>query len=140
MKQDCVFALWLLSLMFSAMRTADALRDSNAGIHIKYRTDCKLVNLRSLLLRLRSRLILSETASCSLMTALSLRWVGVWHCSVVSTDSQLPAGRIFRLAIGTTKTEVINQPAPGAQHDSQRSTTGSYGQVEVPRPAPCPEA
>ncbi len=43
-KQGCVFALTMFSLMFSAMLT-DAFNDSDAGIGIRYRYDGSLFNL-----------------------------------------------------------------------------------------------
>ena len=46
-KQGCVFAPTLFSLMFSAMLT-DAFRDGDVKIDLRYRTDGKLFNLRRL--------------------------------------------------------------------------------------------
>eukprot|EP00745_Piridium_sociabile_P031931 TRINITY_DN5319_c0_g1_i2.p2 TRINITY_DN5319_c0_g1~~TRINITY_DN5319_c0_g1_i2.p2 ORF type:complete len:181 (-),score=46.77 TRINITY_DN5319_c0_g1_i2:857-1399(-) len=46
-KQGCVLAPTLFSMMFSAMLT-DAFRDSDAGISIRYRYDGKLFNPRRL--------------------------------------------------------------------------------------------
>ena len=46
-KQGCVLAPTLFSLLFSAMLT-DAFRDGDIGIDIMYRTDGKLFNLRRL--------------------------------------------------------------------------------------------
>ena len=46
-KQGCVLAPTLFSMMFSAMLTA-ALQDGDNGIPIKYRFDGKLFNLRRL--------------------------------------------------------------------------------------------
>ena len=43
-KQGCVLAPTLFSMMFSAMLT-DAFRDSDQGVHIRNRTDGKLFNL-----------------------------------------------------------------------------------------------
>ncbi|BHF62709.1 hypothetical protein SprV_0200569500 [Sparganum proliferum] len=44
-KQGCVLAPTLFSLMFSAM-LMDAYRDERPGIRIAYRTDCHLLNQR----------------------------------------------------------------------------------------------
>ena len=44
-KQDCVLALTLFSIMFSAMLT-DAFGNGDVGINIKYCTDGQLFNLR----------------------------------------------------------------------------------------------
>ena len=46
-KQGCVMAPTLLSMMFSAMPT-DAFQDVDAGFPIRYRFDGKLLNLRRL--------------------------------------------------------------------------------------------
>ena len=46
-KQGCVLAPTLFSLVFSAMLT-DAFRDGDVGIDLRYRTDGKLFNLRRL--------------------------------------------------------------------------------------------
>ena len=46
-KQGCVLAPTLFSMMFSAMLT-DAFQDSDPGIDIRYRTDGRLFNLRRL--------------------------------------------------------------------------------------------
>ena len=46
-KQGCVLAPALFSIMFSAMLT-DTFKDDSSGIDIPYRTDRKLLNLRRL--------------------------------------------------------------------------------------------
>ena len=46
-KQDCVMAPTLFSMMFSGMLT-DAFQDVDAGFPIRYRFDGKLLNLRRL--------------------------------------------------------------------------------------------
>ena len=46
-KQGCVMAPTLFSMMFSAMLT-DAFQDVDAGFPIRYRFVCKLLNLRRL--------------------------------------------------------------------------------------------
>ena len=46
-KQGCVLAPTLFSMLFSAM-LSDAFKDSKVGIPIRYRTDGKLFNLRRL--------------------------------------------------------------------------------------------
>ena len=46
-KQDCFIAPTLFSIMFSAMLT-DAFQGCYAGCPIRYRFDCKLINLRRL--------------------------------------------------------------------------------------------
>ncbi|VDL92735.1 unnamed protein product [Schistocephalus solidus] len=51
-KQGCVLAPTLLSLMFSAM-LMDAYRDERPGIHIAYRMDGRLLNQRRMHFRSR---------------------------------------------------------------------------------------
>ncbi len=46
-KQGCVLAPKLLSMVFSAMLT-DAFRDCQDGLHIRFRADSGLFNLRRL--------------------------------------------------------------------------------------------
>ena len=46
-KQGCLLAPTLFSMTFTAMLT-DAFQDSDHGIDIRYRRDCKLFNLRRL--------------------------------------------------------------------------------------------
>src|SRR5579871_4517036 len=46
-KQGCVLAPTLFSMMYAAM-LSDAFRNSDDGVHIQYRTDGKLFNLRRL--------------------------------------------------------------------------------------------
>ena len=46
-KQGCVMAPTLFSMMYSAMLT-DAFQDVDAGFPIRYRFDCKLLDLRTL--------------------------------------------------------------------------------------------
>jgi len=44
-KQGCVLAPTLFSMVFPAMLT-DAFQDSEGGIHLRYRSDGRLFNLR----------------------------------------------------------------------------------------------
>jgi hypothetical protein len=59
-KQGCVLAPMLFSLMFSAMLT-DAFTEDDPGLNVKYRTDGKLSNPR----RLRAKV--SHTKICDLL-------------------------------------------------------------------------
>ena len=61
-KQGCVLASTLFSMMFSAMLT-DAFQDGDNGIPIRYRSDGKLFNLRRL--QAKSKV---QTSSSLLMT------------------------------------------------------------------------
>ena len=54
-KQGCVLAPTLFSMMFSAMLT-DAFREANSGLDIRYRTGGRLFNLRRLQAKKKSML------------------------------------------------------------------------------------
>ena len=107
-KQGCVLAPILFSLMFSAMLT-DAFGDSDVGIGIRYRYDGSLFNLRRLQAKTKVSLTPSLT-SCLLMIAPSMLPVKL-TCNIVLTNflSHATCG----LTITTKKTEVMYQPAPG---------------------------
>lgn len=111
-KQGCVLAPTLFSLMFSAMLT-DAFRDSGMGIDLRYRTDGKLFNLRRLQAKTK---VLTDTLreflfadDCALNTATE---ANMQHC----VDKFSLACTNFGLTISTQKTEVMYQPAPGKQY------------------------
>src|ERR1700754_5109922 len=111
-KQGCVLAPTLFSLMFSAMLT-DAFQDDAPGIDIKYRTDGKLFNLRRLqaktlvhIARLRDFLFADD---CALNA-------GNANDMQESLDLFSTACSNFGLTISTKKTEVMYQPAPGKQY------------------------
>ena len=53
-KQGCVMAPTLFSMMFSAMFT-DTFQEVDAGFPIRYRFDCKLLNLRRLQAKSKDR-------------------------------------------------------------------------------------
>lgn len=108
-KQGCVLAPTLFSLMFSAMLT-DAFRDGDVGIGLKYRTDGKLFNLRRL------------QAKTKVMTDIIRDFLFADDCALnagseadmqLSVDKFATASRNFGLTISTRKTEVLHQPAPG---------------------------
>ena len=108
-KQGCVLAPTLFSLMFSAMLT-DAFRDTNTGIGIRYRTDGSVFNLRRLQAKTK---VLTDTINdflfaddCALNATTE---AGMQH----SLDKFAKACNNFGLTISTKKTEVMHQPAPG---------------------------
>ena len=107
-KQGCVLAPTLFSLMFTAM-LHDAFSDSSPGIDIRYRTDGKLFNLQRLKAKtkvhfdkLRDFLFADDCA----LNAGTL--VDMQH----SMDLLSSACTNFGLTISTKKTEVMYQPAP----------------------------
>ena len=107
-KQGCVLAPTLFSLMFSAMLT-DAFRDADVGIGINYRTDGSVFNLRRLQAKTK---VLTDTINDLLFAddcALNAATEAVMQHSV---DLFSDACDNFGLTISTKKTEVMHQPAP----------------------------
>ena len=111
-KQGCVLAPTLFSMMFSAMLT-DAFRDSDPGICIRYRFDGGLFNPR----RLQAVTKVMETVIRDLLFA--------DDCALAApTQSEMQRGMDgfssacdnFGLTISTKKTEVMFQPAPGKEY------------------------
>ncbi|BHF70339.1 hypothetical protein SprV_0301338900 [Sparganum proliferum] len=108
MKQGCVLAPTLFSLMFSAMLT-DAYLDERPGIRIAYRTDGQLLNQRRM--HFQSRV--------SATTVHELLFVG--DCALNTTSKKemqrdmdlfSAACENFGLVINTQKTVVMHQPPP----------------------------
>ena len=114
-KQGCVLAPTLFSMMFSAMLT-DAFRDCEDGIHLRYRTDGKLHNLR----RLQAVTKVKETVirdflfadDCALNASTEQMMQREMDCFSKACDN-------FGLTISTKKTEVMYQSAPGKPYISQ---------------------
>ena len=117
-KQGCVLAPTLFSMMFSAMLT-DAFRDCEDGIHLRYRTDGKLHNLR----RLQAVTKVKETVireflfadDCALNASTEQMMQSEMDCFSKACDN-------FGLTISTKKTEVMYQPAPGKPYQEPRIT------------------
>lgn len=111
-KQGCVLAPTLFSMIFSAM-LADAFRDGDIGVGFRYRTDGKLFNLRRLQAKTKVR---EDTArdflfadDCALNATTESDMQG-------SMDLFSNACNDFGLTISTKKTEVLHQPAPSAPY------------------------
>nr|VZI20181.1 unnamed protein product [Spirometra erinaceieuropaei] len=107
-KQGCVLAPTLFSLMFSAM-LMDAYRDKRPGIRIAYRTDGHLLNQR----RMHFQSRVSTTTIHELLFA--------DDCALNTTSEEEMKGRMdlfsadcenFGLVINTQKTVVMHQPPP----------------------------
>lgn len=108
-KQGCVLAPTLFSMMFSAM-LSDAFQDSQDGIQIKYRMDGKLFNSRRL------------QAITKIKQQLVKDFLFADDCALSATSEekmQLELDRFetacnnYGLTISTKKTEVMYQPSPG---------------------------
>nr|VZI41450.1 unnamed protein product [Spirometra erinaceieuropaei] len=109
-KQGCVLAPTLFSLMFSAM-LMDAYRDERPGIRIAYRTDGHLLNQR----RMHFKSRVSTTTVHELLFA--------DDCALNTTSEEemqrsmdlfSAACEDFGLVINTQKTVVMHQPPPNS--------------------------
>ena len=108
-KQGCVLAPTLFSMVFSAMLT-DAFKHCNDGIHLKYRTDGGLFNLG----RLQAVNKVTETVIRDLLFADDCALnAGTAEMMQHEVDCFSQACDNFGLTISTKKTEVLYQPAPG---------------------------
>ena len=106
-KQGCVLASTLFSMMFSAMLT-DALQDGDRGIPIRYRFDGKHFNLRRL--RAKSKVqtkVLDEILFADDMA----KGVPTEEKMQKGVDQVSDSCDSYYLTI--KKTEVVYQPAPG---------------------------
>ena len=108
-KQGCVLAPTLFSLMFSAMLT-EAFRDEGVGVNLRYRTDGKLFNLRRLHAKTKVMTDIIRDLLFADDCALNAASEADMQCSVNLFSS---ACTNFGLTINTKKTEVLHQPAPG---------------------------
>nr|VZI51131.1 unnamed protein product [Spirometra erinaceieuropaei] len=127
-KQGCVLAPTLFSLMFSAM-LMDAYRDERPGIRIAYRTDGHLLNRRRMNFQSRvstatvHELLLAD--DCALNTTSELEMQR-------SMDLFSAACENFGLVINTQKTVVMHQPPPSsatAPNAPQINVNGTQLQV-----------
>ena len=115
-KQGCVLAPTLFSLMFSAMLT-DAFRESKPGINIKFRMDGKLFNPT----RLQAATKVKETVLRDFLIADDCTLNASDEKEMqAEMDSFSAACNNFGLTIGTNKTEVMFQPALGNQYHEPR--------------------
>ena len=108
-KQGCVLAPTLFSLMFSAMLT-DAFSRDDEGIELRYRTDGKLFNPRRLNATTKVHvkkikdLLFADDCVLNTNTEESMQQ---------TMDEFSTLCDNFGLTISTKKTEVMYQPAPG---------------------------
>ncbi|BHF85553.1 hypothetical protein SprV_1002872000 [Sparganum proliferum] len=109
-KQRCVLASTLFSLMFSAM-LIDAYRDDRPGIRIAYRTDGKLLNQR--LMHFQSRVSTTTVHEllfaddCALNTTSEEEMQRSMYIYSVDCEN-------FGLVIHKQKTVVMHQPPPNS--------------------------
>ena len=112
-KQGCVLAPTLFSMMFAAMLT-DAFAEDSVGLDLSYRTDGKLFNLR----RLQAKTKVKKDCARDMLFA--------DDCALCAgTQEEMQHGvslfanacNNFGLTISVKKTEVMYQPAPGDSYD-----------------------
>nr|VZI23898.1 unnamed protein product [Spirometra erinaceieuropaei] len=127
-KQGCVLAPTLFSLMLSAM-LMDAYRDERQGIRIAYRTDGHLLNQRRMHFQSRVSTPIAHELffadDCALKTTSE-------EAMQRSMDLFSAACENFGLVINTQKTVVIHQPPPKsatAPNAPQSSVNGTQMQV-----------
>ena len=108
-KQGCVLASTLFSMMFSALLT-DAFQDGDDGIPIRYRFDGKLFNLRRL--QAKSK-VQTEVLDEFFFTDDMAKGAPTEEKMQNGMDQVSYSGDSYDLTISIKKTEVVYQPAPG---------------------------
>ncbi|BHF67920.1 hypothetical protein SprV_0301094900 [Sparganum proliferum] len=109
-KQGCVLAPTLFSLMFSAI-LMDAYRDERPGIRIAYRTDRQLLNQRRL--QFQSRVSATTVHELLFVDDCALNTTSEEEMQR-SMDLFSAACANFGLVINTQKTVVMHQPPPNS--------------------------
>ena len=129
-KQGCVMAPTLFSLMFSAMLT-DAFQDVDAGFQIRYRFDGKLLDLR----RLQAKSMVQTNVVDKLLYADDLVENDKSEEKMQrSIDRMSKACDNFQLTISRKKTEVVHQPAPGKPYSEPTITVNGQKQLLINSP------
>ena len=132
-KQGCVLASTLFSMMFSAMLT-DAFQDDDNGIPIRYRFDGKLFNLQRLQVKSKVQTeVLDEFLSADDMTkAAPTEEKNAKRCgSSIRFMWQLWSHKQLKKDWGSISASTW-KALQGAYHHSERSTTASSRQVHLP--------
>nr|VZI44919.1 unnamed protein product [Spirometra erinaceieuropaei] len=127
-KQGCVLAPTLFSLMFSAM-LMDAYRDERPGIRIAYRTDGHLLNRRRM--NIQSRVSTATVHELLFADDCALNTTSKEEMQR-SMDLFSAACENFGLVINTQKTVVMHQPPPSsatAPNAPQINVNGTQLQV-----------
>ena len=128
-KQGCVLASTLFSMMFSAMLT-DAFQDRDNGIPVRYRFDGKLFNLRRL--QAKSKVQTAVLPSSFLL----MTWQRVLQQKrKCRKDLVSDSCDSYDLTISIKTTKVVYQPAPGKPYKEPTitvKTTANGRQVHLP--------
>ena len=109
-KQGCVLAPTLFSMMFTAM-LSDAFREDACGMQFRYRTDCSIFN-NTVKLKARTKVMVDIIRDLLFADDCALNAYSESEMQR-SMDLFSAACRDFGLTISTKKTEVMFQPAPG---------------------------
>ena len=117
-KQGCVLALTLFSIMFSTM-LMDAFRDTDVGISINYHTDGTVFDLGRLQAKTKFK---SDTVNDFLFANDSALNAASEADMQHSTGKFAKACHNFGLMISTKKTEVMHQAAPGKTYTEPNIT------------------
>ncbi|BHF64176.1 hypothetical protein SprV_0200717500 [Sparganum proliferum] len=141
-KQGCVLAHTLFSLMFSVMLMY-AYRDESPGIRIAYRTDGHLLNQRRMHFQSRvSTTTVHELLFADDRTLIATSEGGMQR----SMDLSYAVCENFGLIINTEKTVVMHQPPPNtapppqcAVNQRERNPNASGGQPHVSGQHPPPQ-
>ena len=108
-KQGCVLASTLFSMMFSAMIT-EAFQDGDSGIPIRYRFDGKLFSLRRLQAKCK---VQTEVLDEFLFADDMAKGAPAEEKMQKGVDQVSDSCDSYDLTISIKKTEVVYQPAPG---------------------------
>ena len=130
-KQGCVLAPTLFSMMFSAMLT-DAFREANPGMDIRYRTDGRLFNLRRLQAKTKVHVEKLRDILFADDCALNAGRYAALHGSVLQCMQQLRTHHQYEENRGYVSA-CTEKPLPRTYCDSERAEASNCGQVCVPR-------
>ena len=108
-KQGCVLASTLFSMMFSVMLT-DAFQDGDNGITIRYSFDGKLFNRRSL--QAKSK-VQTEVLDEFLFADDMAKGAPTEEIMQKGVDQVSDSCDSYDLTISIKKTEIVYQPSPG---------------------------
>ena len=112
-KQGCVLAPTLFSMMFSAM-LIDAYKDTSYGVNLRYRYDGGGLFNQA---RLKAKTKVESFSARDFLFADDCALNASSEADMqASMDLFSEACRNFGLTISTAKTEVLHQPAPGAEY------------------------
>jgi hypothetical protein len=117
-KQGCVLAPTLFSMMFAAMLNT-AFSQGSFGVDLRYRMDGKLFNLRRLQAKTKVK---KECARDLLFADDCALCAGSQEDMQKSVDLFAAACADFGLTISLKKTEVLHQPAPGNPYEDGHVT------------------